>query len=85
MAEKQTPAFSKPLTLKEASEFLGYTRSYIYKLVHWKKIPYHKPTGGRGKLFFKQEELKEFCYRNKQLADYEIAETAETILNGETR
>jgi len=85
MTEKQTPAFSKPMTLEEASKFLGYTRSYIYKLVHWKKIPYHKPTGGRGKLFFKQEELEEFCYGNKQFADYEVEKASEVILNGETR
>ncbi|WP_461257682.1 helix-turn-helix domain-containing protein [Treponema sp. R80B11-R83G3] len=72
------------MTLEEATKFLGYTRSYIYKLVHWKKIPCHKPTGGRGRLFFKQDELEEFLYRNKQFADYEIAEAADAILNGET-
>jgi len=83
MAENRIPAFSKPLTVKEAMEFLGYSRSYIYKLVHWKMIPCHKPTGG--KLFFKQAELEEFLYRRKQLADYEVTEAAEAILNGETR
>ena len=83
MAEEHTPAFSKPLTVKEAMKFLGYSRSYIYKLVHWKMIPCHKPTNG--KLFFKQAELEVFCYRKKQLADYEVTEAAEAILNGETR
>jgi excisionase family DNA binding protein len=85
MTEKTTPAFSKPLTVEEAMNFLGYSRSYIYKLVHWKKIPCHKPTGKGGKLLFKRSELEEFCYRNKQLADYEVAEAAEAILNNETR
>jgi len=85
MKEEYAPTFSKPLTLEEASKFLGYTPSYIYKLVHLKKIPCHKPTGDRGRLFFKQNELEEFCYRNKQLADYEIEEAAESILNRETR
>ncbi|MDR0316342.1 MAG: helix-turn-helix domain-containing protein [Treponema sp.] len=79
MAEKDTLAFPKPLTLKDAMELTGFSRSYIYKLVHWKKIPYHKPTGGR--LFFKQNELEEFCYRGKHLADYEIEDAANAILN----
>ena len=83
MAETYTPVFSKPLTVEEAMNFLGFSRSYIYKLVHWKKIPCHKPTNG--KLLFKRSELEEFCYRNKQLADYEIAEAAEAILNNESR
>ena len=81
MTKEKTPEFSKPLSIKEAVEFLGYSQSYIYKLVHWKKIPCHKPTNGR--LFFKRTELEEFCYRIKQHADYEIAEAADAILNKE--
>jgi excisionase family DNA binding protein len=83
MIEAQVPAFTKPLTVKEAMDFLGYSRSYIYKLVHWKMIPCHKPTNG--KLFFKRAELEEFCFRRKQFADYEIEEAAEAILNGGTK
>jgi excisionase family DNA binding protein len=83
MAEERTPAYSKPLTVKDVMELTGYSKSYIYKLIHFKMIPCHKPTNG--KLFFKRTELDEFCYRRKQFADYEVQEAAEAILNNETR
>jgi excisionase family DNA binding protein len=83
MLEKSIPVFSKPLAVKEAMELTGFSRSYIYKLVHWRKLPCHKPTNG--KLFFKRDELEEFCYRGKQLTDYELMEAAESILNNKPR
>jgi excisionase family DNA binding protein len=82
MHDKDTHTFSKPLTIKDIMGLTGYSRSYIYKLVHWKKIPCHKPTGGR--LFFKRSEVEEFCYREKQFADYEAEQIANAILNKET-
>lgn len=62
-------------------ELSGYSRSYIYKLVHWKKIPVHRPTNGR--LFFYENEVINFLARNRQAADYEVSEQANAILNGE--
>jgi excisionase family DNA binding protein len=73
----------KPLGIKDAMELTGYTRSYIYKLIHFGKIPCHKPTGGR--IFFKKSELLNFVYRGKKDADYEVSEAADAILNGEAR
>jgi len=84
----ETHAFSKPLTNKEipirmnrVMEITGYSRSYIYKLIYWKKIPYHKPTNGR--LFFYESEILDFLSRNRQAADYEMAEKADAVLNGD--
>jgi hypothetical protein len=51
--------------------------------VHWKKIPCHRPTGGR--LFFYESEILDFLARNKQAADYEVAEQADAVLNGEAK
>lgn len=70
----------RPLTIDQASEFTGYSRAYIYKLVHQKKIPHFKPEGG--KVLFSLEDLKSFCFRNRQSASYELQEKAEAILNG---
>jgi predicted DNA-binding transcriptional regulator AlpA len=61
-------------------ELSGYSRSYIYKLVHWKKIPCHKP---HGRLFFYESEILDFLSRNRQAADYEVSDQANAILNGE--
>jgi len=70
-----------PIRLNKVMELSGYSRSYIYKLVHWKKIPCHKPTNGR--LYFFESEIIDFLARNRQSADYEVSEAADAILNGE--
>jgi excisionase family DNA binding protein len=70
----------KPLGVVEAAKFTGLSPNYLYKLVHFRKIPFYKPTGGR--LFFKQEDLEKFIFRGRVLADYEAIEKANGILNG---
>jgi len=72
--------FEKPLTLKEAALFTGYSTAYMYKLFHLKKIPGYKPEGGR--ILFDPKDLKAFVYRNRQAAGYELQEQAIQILNG---
>ena len=71
----------KPIRMNKVIELSGYYRSYIYKLVHWKKLPYHKPNNGR--LYFYESEVLEFLARNRQAADYEVSEAASAILNRE--
>jgi predicted DNA-binding transcriptional regulator AlpA len=73
----------RPIRVDKVVELSGYSRSYIYKLVHWKKIPFRKPTNGR--LFFYESEILNFIERNRQAADYEMAEQANAILNGEQK
>jgi predicted DNA-binding transcriptional regulator AlpA len=72
-----------PIRMNKVMEISGYSRSYIYKLVHWKKIPCHRPTNGR--LFFYESEILDFLARNRQAADYEVSEQANAILNGEAK
>ena len=50
---------SPTLNVMEVSELTGYSRATIYKLVHEKKIPFHKPAhGGRKTVFCRDEILK---------------------------
>ncbi len=69
--------------MQEAVEFTGYSESYIYKLIHSRKIPYYKPT--KGKVFFRQSELEEFLLHRKHSADYEVSNKADEILNERKR
>jgi excisionase family DNA binding protein len=69
----------KPMGVAEAAEFTGLKPSYLYKLTHLKRIPHYKPTGGR--VYFKREELEQFIFRRRSAADYELAETADQVLN----
>jgi excisionase family DNA binding protein len=75
--------YEKPFGIKEAMEFTGYSRPYLYKLVHFGQIPCYKPTGNKGRVFFKPSDLTKFVYKNRQAADYELSEKANDILNGE--
>jgi excisionase family DNA binding protein len=69
----------KPMGVTEAAEFTGLSKAYLYKLVYLKKIPCYKPNAGR--LFFKRTELEQFIFRGRSAADYELAETADQVLN----
>ena len=70
---------SKPVTIKQAAEYLGLKVGYMYQLIHHKKIPYFKPSGAR--VYFTQEDLEAYCFRNRISADYELNEQADKILN----
>jgi excisionase family DNA binding protein len=72
----------RPIRINKVVELLGFSRSYIYKLVCWGKLPCYRPTHGR--LFFYESEVMDFLNRNRQAADYEVSEQANSILNGET-
>jgi len=69
-----------PLSIDEAATFTGLTKSYLYKLCHFGKISFFKPTGG--KLYFRQEDLEAFIFRGRRAADYELESRAESLLNG---
>lgn len=73
----------KPLSFEEATQYLGFKRAYLYKLVHWGKITYYKPTGGR--LYFLKEDLDAFIRSGKRAADYELRAQADQILNSPHR
>ena len=60
----------KVLSIEVAAKYTGLKKNYIYKLIHLKKIPHYKPLNGR--VFFKQEELEAFIFRNRINADYEV-------------
>jgi excisionase family DNA binding protein len=71
---------NKPMTADMAADFLGFKKGYLYKLVAANKIAYYRPGGKI--LFFKQEDLEKYVYKNRVASKYELREKAETILNG---
>jgi excisionase family DNA binding protein len=75
-----TETLQRPLNVQEAAAFLGFKPSYIYNLVHFGKLAAYKPGGKI--LFFKQSDLEAYIFRNRKAADFELADQAETILNG---
>lgn len=51
------------LSLKEAAEFLGITKSTLYKKTHRKEIPFYKPTGKL--IYFLRQDLLNWALRNR--------------------
>ena len=54
--------------------YTGFTRSYIYKLVHKNVIPYSKPNGKF--LFFSKSEIDAWLLQNKRQSVSQIEKKA---------
>jgi excisionase family DNA binding protein len=52
----------KVLNIDEACEYLGFKKSYVYKLTSAKIIPHSKPNGGA--IFFDRAKLEEWMLSN---------------------
>lgn len=65
-------------TTAEAAAYLGITRSYLYKLMMRRKVPYYKP---RGKLcFFDKADLDEYNRRYRVRSEDELEAQSEAYI-----
>lgn len=53
------------LSIDDLVELTGYKKNTLYRLVHDKKIPYHKPLHGGRKLVFIRSEIEEWMKGKK--------------------
>jgi excisionase family DNA binding protein len=68
----------KPLTLKEAAEFLDFSRSYLYRLTSQGRVPCYKPEGKR--VYFDRAELVNWLKRNRIRPQEETEEKAASYI-----
>ena len=68
----------KPLTLKEAAEFLDFSRSYLYRLTSQGRVPHYKPEGKR--VYFDRAELVDWLKRNRIRPQEETEEKAASYI-----
>ena len=62
------------MTLEEASEYTGISRSYLYKLTAKGEIPFSKP---RGKIiYFSREKLDHWLLSNSRKSEKELRSEA---------
>ena len=74
----QDPAPLKSvLTLDEAAQLLGLTKSYLYKLTSRRLIPHYKP-GGK-KVYFDRAELIAWVKSNRVATETEISDRAAAL------
>lgn len=57
------PAAKEILTLSEACDFAGISKSQMYKLTSTNRIPFYRPMGKL--IYFKREELLDWLLSNK--------------------
>ncbi|MBN2011944.1 helix-turn-helix domain-containing protein [candidate division KSB1 bacterium] len=69
------------LTLPEAAKYLSLSKSTIYKMTHYRKIPFSKPQGK--KIYFSRTELDKWMLSNPVKTQADIDQEAENfIVNG---
>lgn len=69
----------KPYTFNEAAEYLGISKSYLYKLTSGGKIPYYKPFGK--KIYFDKVMLDDWVYQNPVKSNAQIEIEANNYIN----
>ena len=62
--EKPLIRTKEVLTFDEASDYMGISKSYLYKLTATGKIPHSKPNGKM--LFVEKKKLVEWLLQNKR-------------------
>lgn len=63
------------LTSEEAANYMGVSKSYLYKLTMEKKIPHYKPMGKM--VYFNRQELEQWLQANRVATDVEISQKAQ--------
>lgn len=69
-----TDSTKEIFNIEDLINYTGFSRSYIYKLVHKNVIPYSKPNGKF--LFFLKTEIDEWLLQNKNLSISQIEQKA---------
>jgi len=72
----------KALTMDDAALLTGLSKSYLYKCVCSKSIPYYKSQGGK-LTYFEKDELNAWMLQNRVKTSEELeSEAANYIVNG---
>ena len=58
------------LTFEEACEYMGVSRSFLYKLTSRRQIPHSKPNGE--KIFFEKKKLNLWLLQNRRKSKAEL-------------
>lgn len=68
------------LTLEDVAVLTGLSKSHLYKLTCYKKIPHYKPNGKN--VYFDRKEIEEWMCQGKVVSTDEIEEAADNYLAG---
>jgi len=71
------------LTLEEAAQFMGISRSTLYKMTHKSEIPFYRPNGKL--IYFEKTELLAWMRRNRSMTEEEANQRAHELLQNMAR
>lgn len=63
LIERAIQGMEKPYSLSRAAEYLGISKSYLYKLTHTNQIAHSKPNGKL--IYFAKSDLDNWAFSNK--------------------
>jgi excisionase family DNA binding protein len=69
---------SRVLTFQQACEYLGYKKSYVYKLTSAGILPFSKPNGKS--IFFDRQKLEAWMLSNDNSSQEEKEKEAATFV-----
>lgn len=72
--EKYIVGLKSILNVEELSDYTGFKKPYIYKLVHTNSLPFSKPNGKV--LFFERTKIDEWLLKNSHKSNDEIQQEA---------
>jgi len=78
LSEKLDAKNAEILTTEAAATYLGLKKSYLFRLVHFKKLSYSKPQGG--KIYFTKADLNNYMMKNRCKSGAEIEGEADKYL-----
>lgn len=70
---------NKVLTFEQGCQYLGYAKSYVYKLTSAGILPFSKPNGKS--IFFDREKLEAWMLSNANTSHEEKQPEAATYVN----
>lgn len=76
--EKLIKSNKKVFTVVDLSDYCGFSKSHIYKLVARSQIPYSKPYGKT--LFFDKDKIDEWLLKNSSSSKQENKERAQSYV-----
>jgi len=74
---------SEIIDIEEAMKLTGYKKATIYKLIHERKIPFHKPAHGGRKVYFKSTEIDQWLQSNRIETYKEFAQDHMEVKRGQ--
>lgn len=77
---KKQDQLSNIIDINQVAEITGYKKNTIYRLVHERKIPFHKAVHGGRKLIFYRIEIDEWLKGKKPESSEEYCERMEAVL-----